>query len=76
VLTVDVPPGEYAVTLKDRSGREVWTGGRFRPSSQDVMAIAVERPLLVDGRYILEVYRRGAAGHTLAARFPFQVSSR
>jgi len=77
VLTVDVPPGEYAVTLKDRSGREVWSGGRFRPSSQDVMAVAVERSVLADGRYTLEVHRRDAAGQaTLAARYPFQISSR
>jgi hypothetical protein len=77
VLTVDVPPGEYAVTLKDRGGREVWSGGRFRPSSQDVMAIAVERSVLADGRYTLEVHRRDAAGRaTLAARYPFQISSR
>jgi hypothetical protein len=77
VLTVDVPPGEYAVTLKDRSDREVWSGGRFRPSSQDVMAVAVERSVLVDGRYTLEVHRRDAAGRTtLAARYRFQISSR
>jgi hypothetical protein len=77
VLTVDVPPGEYAVTLKDRNGREVWSGGRFRPSSQDVMAVAVERSVLADGRYTLEVHRRDAAGQTtLAARYPFQISSR
>jgi hypothetical protein len=77
VLTIDVPPGEYAVTLKDRGGREVWSGGRFRPSSQDVMAVAVERSVLADGRYTLEVHRRDAAGQTrLAARYPFQISSR
>jgi hypothetical protein len=77
VLTVDVPPGEYAVTLKDRDGREVWSGGRFRPSSQDVMAVAVDRSVLADGRYTLEVHRRNAAGQTtLAARYPFQISSR
>ena len=77
VLTVDVPPGEYAVTLKDRADREVWSGGRFRPSSQDVMAIAVERSVLADGRYTLEVHRLAVAGPaTLAARYPFQISSR
>ena len=77
VLTVDIPPGEYAVTLKDGGGREVWSGGRFRPSSQDVMAVAVERSVLADGRYTLEVHRRDAAGQTtLAARYPFQISSR
>jgi hypothetical protein len=77
VLTVDVPPGEYAVTLRDHAGREVWSGGRFRPSSQDVMAVAVEQSVLADGRYTLEVLRRDAAGQTtLAARYPFQISSR
>jgi anti-sigma factor RsiW len=77
VLTVDVPPGEYAVTLKDGRGRDVWSGGRFRPSAQDVMAVAVERRVLADGRYTLEVHRRDAAGQaTLAARYPFQLSSR
>jgi hypothetical protein len=77
VLTVDVPPGEYAVTLKDGAGRDVWTGGRFRPSSQDVMAVAVERSVLAAGRYTLEVHRRDAVGQaTLAARYPFQISSR
>lgn len=77
VLTVDVPAGEYAVTLKDGGGREVWSGGRFRPSSQDVMAVAVERSVLADGRYTLEVHRRESAGQTtLAARYPFQISSR
>ena len=77
VLTVDIPPGEYSVTLKDRGGRDVWSGGRFRPSSQDVMAVAVERRVLADGRYTLEVHRRNAAGQTtLAARYPFQISSR
>ncbi len=77
VLTVDVPPGEYAVTLKDGGGRDVWSGGRFRPSSQDVMAVAVERSVLANGRYTLEVHRRDAAGQTtLAARYPFQISSR
>ena len=77
VLTVDIPAGEYAVTLKDHGGRDVWSGGRFRPSSQDVMAVAVERSVLTDGRYTLEVHRRVAAGQTtLAARYPFQISSR
>jgi hypothetical protein len=77
VLTVDLPPGEYAVTLKDGSGRDVWSGGRFRPSSQDVMAVAVERRVLADGRYTLDVHRRDAAGQAmLAARYPFQISSR
>jgi hypothetical protein len=77
VLTVDVPPGEYAVTLKDHGGREVWSGGRFRPSPQDVMAIAIERSVLADGRYTLEVHRHETAGRTtLAARYPFQISSR
>lgn len=77
VLTVDVHPGEYAMTLKDRGGREVWSGGRFRPSSQDVMAVAVERSVLANGRYTLEVHRREAAGQTtLAASYPFQISSR
>jgi hypothetical protein len=77
VLTVDVPRGEYAVTLKDRAGREMWSGGRFRPSSQDVMAVAVERSVLADGRYTLEVHRRDAAGQTtLAANYTFQISSR
>src|SRR5262245_17092769 len=33
VLTVDVPSGEYAVTLKDGNGREVWSGDHFRSSS-------------------------------------------
>jgi hypothetical protein len=76
ILTVDVPPGEYAVTLKDGEGRDVWSGGRFRPS-QDVMAVAVERRLLTDGRYTLEVHRREASGQTtLAARYPFQIASR
>jgi hypothetical protein len=77
VLTLDVPPGEYAVTLKDSDGREVWRGGRFRPSAQDVMAIAVERSVLADGRYTLEIHRREAAGPTtLAARYRFQIASR
>jgi hypothetical protein len=76
VLTVDVPPGEYSVTLKDHGGRDVWSGGRFSPSSQDVMAVAIERTVLTDGRYTLEVHRRDAAGRTtLAARYPFQISS-
>jgi hypothetical protein len=77
VLTFDVPPGEYAVTLKDRGDREVWSGGRFRPSSQDVVAVAVERSVLADGRYTLEVHGRDAAGQAmLAARYRFQISSR
>ena len=77
VLTVDVPPGEDAVTLKDAGGRAVWSGGRFRPSSQDVMAVAVERSVLADGRYTLEVHRGDAAGQTTpAARYRFQISSR
>jgi hypothetical protein len=42
-----------------------------------VMAVAVERSLLADGRYTLEVHRRDAARQTaLAARYPFQISSR
>jgi hypothetical protein len=41
------------------------------------MAVAVERSVLADGRYTLEVHRRDAAGQTtLAARYPFQISSR
>jgi hypothetical protein len=77
VLTVDVPAGEYAVTLKNGGGRAVWSGGRFRASAQDVMAVAVERRVLVDGQYTLEVHRRDARGQTtLAARFRFQISSR
>lgn len=77
VLTVDVPPGDYAVTLKDRDGRIVWNGGQFRPSPQDVMAIGVERRVLADGRYTLEVRGRDASGQsTLSARYPFQISSK
>jgi hypothetical protein len=41
------------------------------------MAVAVERSVLADGRYTLEVHRRDADGQaTLAARYPFQISSR
>jgi anti-sigma factor RsiW len=76
VLTVDIPPGEYAVRLIDGTGREVWTGGRFRPSAQDVMAIAVERRVLSDGRYTLDVHGADAAGQAPVARYRFQVSSR
>lgn len=77
VLTVDVPPGEYAVTLKDRDGRPVWSGGQFRPSAQDVMAIGIERRVLADGRYTLEVQGRDAAGQTtMTARYPFEIVSK
>ena len=76
VLTVDVPPGEYSVTLRDRDGIGLWSGGPFRPSSQDVMAVAVERGVMIDGRYTLEVHRGPSAQTTPVARFPFQISSR
>lgn len=76
VLTVDIPPGEYAVRLKDGAGRDVWSGGRFRPSAQDVMAISVERRVLRDGQYTLEVHRADAAGQAPVARYRFRVSSR
>jgi hypothetical protein len=73
VLTVDLPPGAYALTLRDRGGRAIWSGGPFSPSSQDVLAVAVERSLLADGQYTLDVERPGAGQPT---RFPFEVRSR
>ncbi len=77
VLTVDVPPGEYSCTLKDGGGRDVWSGGRFRPSAQDQMVVAVERSLLADGRYTLEVHRLETGGQaSLAARVSFQIASK
>ena len=82
VFTVDVPPmaggpGEYAVDLRDRSGRDIWSGAGFRASTPDTLSIAVDRQLLPDGAYVLELRSKPAAGEPIpVGRFPFEIASR
>jgi hypothetical protein len=79
VLSLDVPglgaSDAYTVTLKDRSGRTVWTGGTFPPSSPDSLSVAIDPTLLQTGDYTLELGRRSGTGAlTLISRYPFRVS--
>jgi hypothetical protein len=83
VLTVDLPPvagasGEYALTLSQRGGPEVWSGAGFRTPPSDTLAVAVDRALLPDGTYTLAVSARPSAGSPLipVGQFPFEITSR
>jgi hypothetical protein len=79
VLSLDVPgpggPDAYTVTLKDRAGRVVWSGGTFPASSPDSLGVAIDPALLPAGDYTLELGRRSAAGVlTSIGRYPFRVT--
>jgi hypothetical protein len=81
VLTPEIPSGtasaEYRVSLEDRSGRVVWSGGTFRPTSPDSLAIAIDSKLLAAGDYVLELFRRDASDRqTRVARYAFRVTRR
>jgi Putative zinc-finger len=81
VFSLEVPPatgsGEYVVSLKDRAARVLWSGGPFPPSSSDSLAVAIDRALLPDGDYILELSRRSPAGRlTPIGHYTFRIAAR
>ncbi len=81
VFTVELPPlqgpPDYMVSLRDRAGREVWSGGPFTPSTPDSLAVAVDRALLQNGINTFEARQRTADGRlVLIGRYPFEVRSR
>jgi hypothetical protein len=81
VFTLDLPPvpapNDYVVSLSDGGGRSVWKGGPLRPSSPDTLAVAVDRMLLSDGVYVLELDHRPSAGRPVPiGRYPFEITSR
>ena len=81
VFTVELPPfqgkRDYLVSLSDHTGREVWSGGPFRPSTPDLLAVAADRALLHDGAHTLEIRQRAADGRlTIIGRYPFEIHSR
>jgi hypothetical protein len=78
VLSMDLPgppdSDDFTVSLKDRAGRMLWTGGTFPPSSPDSLGVAVDPKLLPGGDYLLELQQRSTAnGLTLVGRYPFRV---
>jgi hypothetical protein len=81
VFSLEIPAaggtGEYVVSLNDRAGRLLWTGGPFPPSSSDSLGVAVDRALLPDGDYLLELSRRSPAGRvTSIGRYTFRITVR
>jgi hypothetical protein len=81
VFTVELPPlqgpPDYMVSLRDRAGREVWSGGPFRPSTPDSLAVAVDRALLQNGVNTFEVRQRTADRRlVVVGRYPFEIRSR
>lgn len=81
VFSLDIPraagAGDHVVSLKDHQGRLLWSGGPFPPSSSDSLAVAVDRALLPDGDYALEVSRRSSAGGlTPSGRYTFRIAAR
>jgi hypothetical protein len=80
VLTVDVPPvgsaTEYTVALQDQTGREIWSGGGFTPSTSDVLSVALEHVLLPDGRYTVAVSHDAAGRAESIGRYPLEIASR
>jgi anti-sigma factor RsiW len=81
VFTVDVPPmpggNDYMVSLRDRAGSEVWSGGPFRPSPTDALAVAIDRSLLRSGTGLFEVHHRATDGRrAVVGSFPFEITFR
>lgn len=81
VFTVELPPlqgpPDYMVSLREGAGREVWSGGPFRPSTPDALAVAVDRALLQNGVNTFEVRQRTADGRLVViGRYPFEIRSR
>jgi hypothetical protein len=81
VFSLDLPnPSEraqYSVALKDRAGRIAWTGGPYRATSPDVLAVAVDSKLLAPGDYTLELQQQtGPQPPTLVGRYPLRISAR
>jgi hypothetical protein len=81
VFSLEIPPvtaaADYEVSLKDRAGRLVWSGGPFPPSPSDSLGVAIDPALLPGGDYVLELSQRSAAGRlTLIGRYPFRVAAR
>jgi hypothetical protein len=81
VFSLDLPnpsdSAEYRVSLKDGAGRASWTGGPYRASSPDVLAVAVDSKRLPPGDYTLELQQQtGAQPATVAGRYPIRVSAR
>jgi len=80
VFSMEIPPatgaGHYEVVLKDAAARPLWSGGPFPPSSPDSLGVAVDRALLPDGAYILDLSRRSPAGAlALIGRYTFRVAT-
>jgi hypothetical protein len=78
VFSLDLPDpssrAQYRVTLTDRAGRVQWTGGPYRATTPDVLAVAVESRLLPAGDYTLELQQQaGAARPSLVGRYPLRV---
>lgn len=79
VFSVDVPPtagsAAYDVSLKDRAARVLWSGGTFPTSSSDSLGVAIDRALLPDGDYVLELWRRSPGAVGLISRYAFRVEA-
>ena len=81
VLTMDLPGpagGQFSVTLKDRAGRTLWSGGAFRPATPDTLAITLDRTLLSNGAYTMELRQLSPGGRApvTIGRYAFEVDVR
>ncbi|HYL05193.1 MAG TPA: hypothetical protein VE075_04085 [Thermoanaerobaculia bacterium] len=79
VLSIELPApsdgahggGAYRAALVDSRGRTVWSGGGFRPTANDTLALGLYSTLLAPGAYRLVL--DGPAGAPERSEIPFQV---